>query len=160
MFAARNKGCSVPCSPRKRPTPDSPPVVTFFLIILVFLRSPSFLIVLPHPPPLSLAPSSLSLLYIASSDMRVGWRCSQSSRPFVRERRWRRERWAITRNERGPDDEASKHTSLVRYAQPSAGYKRSHDVLSVGVNRRGGAASASHLHRNMLDKVTCVTRTE
>jgi len=90
VFAARNKGCSVPCSPRKRPTPDSPPVVGDAL---------------NH-----LDPSCEN----ADGDASGGQAPGMNVGPMMKQ-------------------------ASIR-------------PLSVGVNRRGGAASASHLHRNMLDK--------
>ncbi len=81
VFAARNKGCSVPCSPRKRPT-DS-------------------------PPPL------------------------HDSCPL-------------------PPDAASSSSSPAPPLSPVS--KANASRALGGGNRRGGASSASHLHRNMLDR--------
>jgi len=91
VFAARNKGCSVPCSPRKRPTPDSPPVVGDALNHL-----------------------DASCENMEGGDASAGQAQAMNVGPLMKQ-------------------------ASIR-------------PLAVGVNRRGGAASASHLHRNMLDK--------
>mmetsp|Transcript_16128 Transcript_16128/g.25026 ORF Transcript_16128/g.25026 Transcript_16128/m.25026 type:complete len:224 (-) Transcript_16128:283-954(-) len=89
VFAARNKGCSLPCSPRKRSGPDSPPMNDF-------LTEP--------PTPVELSPETAAL---------IGGLPSKNN---------------------------PKPSPITGLLPTSAN------------NRKIGTASASHLHRNMLDK--------